>query len=142
MSLLTALGGLYTSWIYILPVLFDIIIIYAINRYYLRSYKRFPYTIEADNEKIICTDYFFNRKRIELDHGSITKITGGLFSGNIARPIYLHDENNNIVIGFNSHLKNYDKLLTIILSNIKQELYNDLLTKAKDSRVLKRNKKK
>lgn len=141
LSLLTALGGLYTSWIYIFPTVIDLIIIYVINRYYIKSYKRFPYKIEADNEKIICTDYFFSREQIELDHSSITKITGGIFSGNIARPVYLHDENNNIVIGFNNHLKNYDKLLTIILSNIKQELYDDLLTKTKETRISKRKKK-
>lgn len=141
LSLLTALGGLYTSWIYIIPTVVDIIIIYVVNRYYIKSYKRFPYKIEVDNEKMICTDYFFSRKQIELDHSSITKITGGIFSGNIARPIYLHEKKNNIVIGFNSHLKDYDKLLTIILSNIKQELYNDLLTKAKETRIIKRKKK-
>jgi hypothetical protein len=141
MSLLSAVGGIYTSWLYIIPAVVDVIIIYVINRYYIKSYKRFPYRIEADNQKIICTDYFFSNKKIELDHNSITKITGGIFSGNIARPIYLHDENNNITIGFNSHLKDYDKLLTIILSNIKKELYDDLLTRARDSQVLKRNKK-
>jgi hypothetical protein len=140
-SLLSALGSMYTSWFYIIPAVFDVIIIYVINRYYIKSYKRFPYRIEADNQRMICTDYFFSNKKIELDHASITKITGGIFSGNIARPIYLHDENNNIVIGFNSHLKDYDKLLTIVLSNIKQELYDDLLTSARDSQVLKRNKK-
>jgi len=141
LSLLTALGGMYTSWIYIFPTFFDIIIIYVINRYYIKSYKRFPYQIEADNQKIICTEYFFSAKQIELDHSSITKITGGIFSGNIARPIYLHNENNNIVICFNNHLKDYDKLLTIILSNITQELYDDLLTKAKETRIIKREKK-
>lgn len=141
LSLLTALGGMYTSWIYIIPTVVDLLIIYVVNRYYIKSYGRFPYKIEADNEKIICSDYFFRNKQIELDHISITKITGGIFSGNIARPIYLHDENNNIVIGFNNHLKNYDKLVTIILANVKQELYDDLLTRAKDTRITKRQKK-
>jgi hypothetical protein len=141
LSLLTALAGIYTNWIYIFPALFDITVIYVINRYYIKSYKRFPYKIEANNEKMICADYLFSDKLIELDHTSITKITGGIFSGNLARPIYLHDENNNIVISFNNHLKNYDKLLTIVLSNITQELYNDLLTKAKDTRIIKRKSK-
>lgn len=141
MSLLTALGGLYTSWFYLIPTIIDLIIIYAINRFYLKSYRLFPNRIEADNEKLICSDYFFNKKIIELNHGSITKITGGLFSGNISRPIYLHDENTGIVIGFNNHLKGYDKLLTIILSNINQQLYDDLLNKAKDMRIINRIKK-
>jgi len=133
-----SIGGMYTSWIYIIPTVIDLLIIYAVNRYYIKSYKRFPYRIEADNERMVCTDYFFSQKQIELKHSSITKITGGIFSGNIARPIYLHDENNNIVIGFNNHLKKYDKLLTIILSNIEQKLYDDLLAKAKDTRITKR----
>ncbi len=141
LSLLTALGGMYSSWFYIIPVVVDIIIVYAINRYYIKSYSRFPYRIEADNEKIVCSDFFFSSKIIELDHSSITRITGGIFSGNIARPIYLYNDDNDIIIGFNNHLKDYDKLLTIILSNIKQELYNDLLDKAKQSGISKWKKK-
>lgn len=141
LSLLSAMGGVYTSWFYIFPLLIDIIIIYAINRYYIKSYIFFPYKIEADNERLVCSDFFFSRKIIELDHDSITRITGGIFSGNIARPIYLHDDDNEITIGFNNHLKNYDKLLTIILSNIKQDLYDDLLEKIKNFGISKRNKR-
>jgi hypothetical protein len=141
LSLITALGGLYTNWIYIVPVVVDVIIMYAVNRYFIRSYKRFPYRIEANNEKIICTDYITGGKKVELNHTSITKISGGIFSGNLARPIYLYDGNNDIEICFNSHLKDYDKLLTIILSNITQELYENLLNKAKDTRIANRKPK-
>jgi hypothetical protein len=103
------------------------------NRYYFRSYKIFPYKIDINNEEMICRDYFFSKKVIKLKLLDITKITGGIFSGYPSRPIYLFDEKNTIKVGINQHIKNYNSLLTIILKNVNQKLYNELLETMKDN---------
>ncbi len=131
MYMLSSLAGLFTEWYYIFPFALNIAIIYFINRFYFRSYKMFPFHIEADNQKLVCSDYFFSKKKLELYHHEITDIKGGLFSGNTARPIYLYTEKHNETIGLHSHIKSHNELLTIILSNIPQDLYNKLLEQTK-----------
>ena len=87
---------------------------------------------------MICRDFFFNNKEALIKFDNVDEIRGGLFSGYPTRPIYIHDSENNITIGFYSHVGNFQKLLTIILQNIPQYLYNDLMDKLKNS---KRGKK-
>lgn len=122
-----SLVGVTIKWYYIIPVLVDISLIYFLNRYYLKLYKQFPFKIEINTQKLICSDFFFSKKRFEIPLSEITGIRGGIFSGTIARPIYLDVASKGLQIGINQHVKGYNKLLTIILSNINQELYNSLL---------------
>ena len=140
--LLSSFIGMFNDWIIVFPFLINAIVIYLLNRFFFKSYKTFPFLIFADNEKMICTDYFFSEKKIEIRYSDIGEIKGGMFSGNTARPIYIRDGRTNETIGLHTHVKDYNKLVTIILSNIKQELYNDLLEKAKDLRLDKKIAKK
>jgi len=93
------------------------------------SYKYFPFNIKADNEKIICSEFLDKSKTVTIYHKDISEIKGGIFSGNLSRPIYIIDEKNNKKIGFHAHLKDSNKLLTIILSNVDKSLYDSLLQK-------------
>lgn len=128
--LLYSLAMLLENWIYIFPLTINALVIYFINRFYLKSYKTFHFRIETDNEKMICKDFINKNKVVDIYYTEITNITGGIFSGNAARPIYIHTHKH--VIGFHAHLRDFNKLITIILSNIPQVLYNDLLGKIKE----------
>lgn len=135
------------EWIYIFPMLINLILLYVMNRYYFKMYRQFPYNIKTDNRKLICSDFMNKSKTVEINLSDIGKITGGIFSGSPVKPVYIYDEKNDITIGFNQHLKDYNKFLTIVLSNIKQELYNELLKKVKDNSIVgkyqsKKDKKK
>jgi hypothetical protein len=138
LHLVSSFIGLFSDWIIIFPFLINVIVLYLLNRFFFKSYKTFPFLIFADNEKMICTDYFFSKKKIEIKYFDISEIRGGMFSGNTSRPLYIKDGITNETIGLHTHVKDYNKLVTIILSNIKQELYNELLEKAKDQRLDKR----
>lgn len=127
----TSLAALLNNWKYILPLLLNLILLYILNRFYFKSYKYFPFEISADNEKMICSNFYLSAKKIELKYSEITEIKGGLFSGNLSRPVYIYSGKNNITIGLHSHLTGFNKLLTTILSNINQPLYNKLLEEAK-----------
>lgn len=116
-------------WFYILSAIIHAVLLFILNRFYIRSYKLFPYTILIDNEKMICKNYFLSRKEVVVKHSDIDKIEGGIFSGNSARPLYIHDGKNDVTIGIRQHLTGFNTVVTIILSNIKQELYKELLGK-------------
>jgi len=130
------LAAVLNDWVYVFPLVINLIIIYILNRYYFKMYRLFPYIIKADNEKIICNDFMYKNRTVEIRMADITKVTGGIFNGSPVKPIYIYDGKNNITIGFNQHLRDYNKFLTILLSNVKQELYDDLLKKVKDNSIV------
>jgi hypothetical protein len=146
--ILFSFAMLFEKPIYILPLLINLIVLVVINKFFFMSYKYFPFNIKADNEKIICTDFLDKAKIITIYHKDISEIKGGIFSGNLSRPIYLIDSKNNKKIGFHAHLKDSNKLLTIILSNIEKSLYDTLLQKMQiqkedfHSKLKNKNKKK
>ncbi|MDX1699995.1 MAG: hypothetical protein R3250_05215 [Melioribacteraceae bacterium] len=117
--------GMTIDWKFIFPVLLNIILLYVLNKFYLKIYRTFPFNIKVDNEKMICTDFVINNKEVEIVHSDIVKIKGGIFSGRAYAPLYISTD--NITIGISPHIKDYDKLLTIILTNIPKELYESLL---------------
>lgn len=104
-------------------------------------YRTYPFKITADNRKITCSDFAFSNKEITIDLVNIEKITGGIFSGNNLKPIELYDGKQKIQIGFNQHIGGFNKLLTIILSNINKKLYDELLQKVKENSFIRKIKK-
>lgn len=137
--LLLAIFSPEKTWFNAISIVVHLLLIFFINKFYFRNYKQFPYKISADNEKMICTDFFLSRKEIEIRMEDIDDIKGGIFSNTPARPVYIHDGKNNVTIGVSAHLKGYNKLMTIILSNVKQNLYNEVLDRMKEMSVV--NKK-
>ena len=88
-------------------------------------YRTFPFEISADNEKMICTNFVFNNRVIEIKHSDINEIKGGIFSGRAYMPLYVTTSEGKL--GISPHITDYNKLLTIILTNIPKELYESLL---------------
>lgn len=119
--------GMFTNWIFIFPLIITLIMLYVLNRFYFRMYKSFPFKVEIDNEKMICSDFVINNRRVELYHLDIKEITGGIFSGRAYMPLYI--KTDEVKLGISPHIKDYNKLLTIILTNITKELYISLLDK-------------
>lgn len=124
------LFGLGQNTYLLFPLLIYIILLYLVNRHYLKVYKTFPFKIDIDNEKIFCSD-FMRGSDVEINIADITKIEGSIFGGNTTKPLYIIDENKDIKIGIYSSMKDFNKLLTIVLSNVKKELYEDLIEKVK-----------
>ncbi len=81
---------------------------------------------------MICSDYLSSAKQIEINLIDIDEIDGGIISGTPAKPIYIHDGKNDVVVGISPHLKENGKLITIILSNVKKELYDSVLLRMKE----------
>jgi hypothetical protein len=118
-----------TDWKFIFPLIITLILLCVLNKFYIKIYKTFPFRIDIDNSKMICCDFVVNNRKVEIFHSDITEIKGGIFSGRVYMPLYITTVNTTI--GISPHIKDYNKLLTIILTNIPKELYTSLLDEIK-----------
>lgn len=113
------------------PIIVNLFIIYFLNRHYLKLYKMLPYKIEADDDKLVCTDFFLSKKIKTIYYNNIFSISGGIFDNKISGLMKVCDGKNNFCMGFYHRLNNSHKLATIILSKVKRELYDQTLEKIK-----------
>lgn len=119
----------------IIPAAINVLLIYFVNRYYFRLYKLFPYKIQVDEQKMICSDFPFSRKIVQIKFEDIEKVTGSIFNEIKNRPIHIYDGRQNITIAFSLHLKRINDLLTIILSKIRKEKSDELLFKLRQHNI-------
>ncbi|MBK7105765.1 MAG: hypothetical protein IPH62_10820 [Ignavibacteriae bacterium] len=103
-------------------------------------YKTFPFKIEINNEEMICSDFVLNNRKVTIKHSDIMDITGGIFSGRTYKPLQVIT--NETKIGISPHLKNYNELLKIILTNVTKKLYLKLLDDIKSSAINSPKQKK
>ena len=115
--------------ILVIPLLVSLLVIYFLNRHYLTLYKILPYKIEADDEKIVCSKFFLSNKEIIISYDNIKSLSGGLFENKMSGVMQVCDGKNNVCFGFYNRMRNSNKLATIILSQVKRELYDEVLEK-------------
>jgi len=116
------------------PILVNLGIIYFLNRHYLNLYKIMPYRIQADDEKIVCSNFFLSNKEITIYYNDISSLAGGIFHNKISGLMKVCDDRNYVCIGFYHRLSNSSMLATIILSKVKRELYDNVLEKIKSGK--------
>jgi hypothetical protein len=127
--------GVLAHWYFVFFAAINLAIVVWLNRYYIKTYRQFPYTISADNEKLICSNFFSSKRVIEIEFKNIDKINGGIFSGYQTRATYIHDAKQNITIGFYFNAGKFNELLMTILKNVNEELYQQLIDKIKKMRA-------
>ena len=93
-----------------------------------------PYRIQADDEKIVCSNFFLSNKEITIYYNDISSLAGGIFHNKISDLMKVCDDRNNFCIGFYHRLSNSSMLATIILSKVKRELYDNVLEKIKSGK--------
>jgi hypothetical protein len=125
--LIPAAGKLDEHIVYFAPFLLTIAMIYFINKHYLSTYKIIPYKIQANGEKIICSDYLFSQKTVTLYYNDITELQGGIFDGKITGLMLIKDGRNNRTIGFYSKIKHAKQLETLILSKVPTPVYDKVV---------------
>jgi hypothetical protein len=111
------------------PLLVNLFLIYFLNRHYFNLYKILPYLIEADDEKITCSEFFLSKKVIVIYYNDVASLSGGIFENRISGLMKVCDHKNNICIGFYQRLNNSSKLATILLSKVNRNIYDNVLEK-------------
>ncbi len=110
----------------LIPFIVSLSVLFIINRTYFTYYKILPYKIEADEEKMICSNFLLSNKVITIYYRDITQLKGGIFDGRLSGVLKVCD-NNNVCIGFSQKMKNSSKLITLILSKVNKELYDKVI---------------
>jgi hypothetical protein len=113
------------------PLLVNLFVIYFLNRHYFNLYKILPYRIEADDEKIICNEFFLSKKEVIIYYNDVESLSGGIFENKLSGMMKVCDGKNNVCIGFYQRLNNSSKLATILLSRVNREIYDNVLEKIK-----------
>lgn len=127
--------------IYLIPVVLLLLMIYLLNRQYLNLYKIIPYKIEADEEKLICSDFLFSKKEFTICYSDIESLTGGIFDGRFSGVMKICDKKNQVCIGFFNKLRDADKLQTVLLSKVPRKVYDDVVERV-GLKTKKNDKKK
>jgi len=116
------------------PLLVNLFLIYFLNRHYFNLYKILPYLIEADDDKITCSEFFLSKKEIVIYYNDVSSLSGGIFENRISGLMKVCEGKNNTCIGFYQRLNNSGKLATILLSKVNRELYDIVLEKIKSGK--------
>jgi len=124
----------------LLPFIISLLLLYYINKSYFNFYKLVPYKIEADEQKMICSEFFFRKKTVTIYYKDIESLTGGIFDARYKGLMKVCDGKNKICIGFFNRMINSNKLITIILSKVDKKIYDDVIGKLEAIKI-KRSKK-
>jgi hypothetical protein len=122
--------------IYIIPLIIILGLIYLVNKHYLRLYQIMPYKITANDEKLICEEFLFNKKQVEVFYKDIESLSGGLFEGKLRGLMKVWDSKSKICIGFYDKIREIKELQTILLSRVNEDVYNRVI----ENVGLKKNK--
>jgi hypothetical protein len=115
------------SLVYIIPLVIILALIYLINKHYLWLYQILPYKITANDEKIICEEFLFSTKQVEVFYKDIESLSGGLFEGKLRGLMKVWDGKSKICIGFYDKIKGIKELQTILLSGVSKEVYDEVV---------------
>ncbi|MBZ0199188.1 MAG: hypothetical protein K8H86_04920 [Ignavibacteriaceae bacterium] len=121
--------GIDKHLIYLLPFLLTLLIIYFLNKHFLMLYKIMAYKIEADDEKLVCSNFFMSKKSRTVYFKNIEKLDGGIFEGKPRGIMRFCDYESKIWIGFYQNIINGRELGTLILSKVPQPVYEAVLEK-------------
>jgi hypothetical protein len=111
----------------------------VINRKYFVYYKILPYKIEADDEKMICSNFLFSQKVVTVYYKNIDMLKGGVFSGRLSGVMKIHDGKNKVEIGFSHKINNSGRLISLMLSKVSKELYNEIIDHLINKQRTKKN---
>jgi len=111
----------------LLPLAISLLIIYIINKAYFVYYKLLPFKIEADEEKMICSNFLLSNKVITIRYEDIESLSGGIFDGRSSGILKVNDGRNKFRIGFSQKINNSGRLISLILSKVPKELYNQVI---------------
>lgn len=109
--------------------------LYFLNKSYFEFYKIVPYKIEADEEKIICSEFLFRKKTVTIYYKDISTLSGGIFSGKYNGLMRVFDGKNKRYIGFFDRMIDSNKLITMILSKVDKKIYDEVIQKIQESKI-------
>ena len=125
----------------LLPFMISVFLLYYINKSFFTFYKLVPYKIEADEKKMVCSDFFFKGKKITIYYKDIESLSGGIFEARYRGLMKVCDGKKKICIGFFDRMKNSNKLVTLMLSKVDKKIYDEVIAKLEEVKIKLEKKK-
>jgi len=116
-----------------IPAMLILLIVYALNKYYINTYKNLPFVISADEEKLTASNYMFGKRVVEIKYSDIDEISGGVFGFNPKGLIYIHDGEHSLSISIHPNIDNVNILLRHVLGKVSKELRDESVKKLKQA---------
>ncbi|MBA4309833.1 MAG: hypothetical protein C0425_05805 [Chlorobiaceae bacterium] len=104
------------------------------NISFYKIYKHMPFKIVAEDDKIICNNYFFQKKEIEISYDEIEKIDGGVFTGRLYGLVKVYKKDEVLAFNYFYKLNNVKDFETIILSKMRKEIYEKVIGELSDTK--------
>lgn len=126
-NLLAFLFQLKSNYVLIFPIIITVIILYLVNRFYFIIYKTLPLEIIVEKERLILTNFIFNKSRKETIYfKDIKTISGGIFEGRLNGIMKITDK-NNLSIAISHRINDSSKLIAKILEKVDKKLYDEVI---------------
>lgn len=106
-----------------------LILIFLLNRYFLRLNQKTPYKIEVENDQVICSDFFLSSKKVIINPTEITDLYGGIFDGKVRGMRRVLTPETEII--FYHSLQHSDKLEAYLISKVKRGIYDKVVANIK-----------
>lgn len=116
------------------PLLINFILLFLINKFYLKSYRLYPLEIDIDNEKIVFRKFRIKGDSLTVRISDIKDVEGSVFGTKISAPLLITDSKTNRTVGIPQQMNGFNEILKIVLSNVNEPLYESLLKKMSESR--------
>jgi hypothetical protein len=110
-----------------IPLIISAFLIYFLNKQYMTLYKIIPYKIILEDKKLVCSEFIFSKREVEINLEDIEQLKGGIFDGKLRGIQKIFDGKNKIYIGYFSKLKNSQLLGTVILSKVSRAVYDEVI---------------
>lgn len=114
------------EYLQIISILFLVLIIAAINIFFIKNYSVIPYIIKTDDTKITITGFMMNDRTEDILYSSITNLSGGIFEGRINGLLKVHYGEEKY-FAFFQRIQNAKLLQAILLSKVERQLYDKVL---------------
>ena len=132
---ITSATNLNVSLLNLIPFIITSLLIYFLNKNYLMLYKLMPFKIEADAEKMICSDFIFSKKVLTICYSDVESLSGGVFDGKSYGLMKVCDGKNKVCVAFYNSLKNSRTLEKIILARVDRKVYDIAAEKIKGKKL-------
>ncbi|MCK6603467.1 MAG: hypothetical protein HUU43_10695 [Ignavibacteriaceae bacterium] len=124
-------------------LVFIFLIIFLLDWYFISLIKVLPYKIETTKDGLRCSDYFYGLTKVtEIKFNEITRLKGGIFDGKPTGVMKIFTGEGKESVAFFQKMNKSETLVAIILSNVRKELYDEVIKNLGETGQILKSKRK
>jgi hypothetical protein len=133
MYIVPSVDHLDKDFVFLIPIIISLALIYYLNKQFILLYKIIPYKIETHDDRLVCSNFIFQEKVVEVYFQDIDSLKGGIYEGKFRGLLKIYDGKNKVTIGYFNKLKDSNNLGTILLSKVRKTVYDEVINKISEA---------